>query len=242
MNLRHHIPNLITVSNLFCGLLALVAIVQGNPLLTLLLVALGLLFDFADGFVARLLRATSPMGKELDSLADLVTFGVVPGFVVARMVQEAQGLPFLPNSLWQAPFPLWWLALLIPLLSALRLAKFNLDERQGDAFHGLPTPAHTMLILSYWLILTQQPHSFWTPVLSHPWLLLGLSLASASLLVSDWRLLSLKVTSFAWHPNRYRYLLLLLSVGLLLLFQFEGVPFIIFTYILLSSIENLQKR
>ncbi|RMG18291.1 MAG: CDP-diacylglycerol--serine O-phosphatidyltransferase [Bacteroidetes bacterium] len=242
MNLKPHIPNLLTSANLFCGLLAIVCVCTGQIRPAMVLLGLALMFDFLDGFAARALKVSSPIGKELDSLADMVTFGVLPGFILARLIQQAQGLPFLPETFWQAPFPLWWVAFVVPLFSALRLAKFNVDTRQSDAFYGLPTPAHTILIASYWLIAETQSQSLLAVPFSNVWVLIIAGVLSSLLLVADVRLIALKFSTFELKPNLFRYLLLLISLLLLVFFQIKAIPFIILAYILLSLIENLRKR
>ena len=143
MSIRQHIPNALTSSNLLCGVFAVLAVVQGNATDAFLLVCLGALFDFFDGFAARLLGVSSPVGKELDSLADVVTFGVVPAVMASQLT-----LFFLSKGSWTLPefvlIVLTYAGLLIAAFSALRLAKFNLDTRQSDSFIGLPPPANAM--------------------------------------------------------------------------------------------------
>ena len=241
MNIKSFIPNGLTSANVFCGMLALVFISTDQLIPAIIVVALALIFDFFDGFAARLLKVNSPMGKELDSLADMVTFGIVPAFIMAKLIQESQGLSFLPSNLSESSF-LWMFGLFVGIFSALRLAKFNVDERQSDSFYGLPTPANCMLIFSYWIITELYPEYWLSSILNNTWLLIGLSLVSSFLLVAELRLISLKFKNFSFQDNIFRYLLIGISLILFAFMLFKSIPFIIFTYILLSIIENLQKR
>lgn len=233
--MNKQIPNLITAMNLACGLFALHYLSGDTPSLPFVLVYVGwaLVFDYLDGFVARLMGIASPMGKQLDSLADMVTFGVVPGFVMFHLLNKA--LVASPDV--ETPM-LVYAAFLIPIGSAWRLAKFNVDPRQSDSFFGLPTPANTILILSFWAITEWEPTSFLTPWLQNVNVLVGLSALSAFLMNMDVRLIALKFKSFDFAPNKFRYLLILLSAGLLVWLQFLAVPLVIAVYIILSLVEN----
>ena len=230
-----------TSANLFCGVFALVYVGLGQIEPVLWLLGIGLFFDFFDGFVARALGVSSPMGKELDSLADMVTFGVVPGFIMARLIREAQGKDFLP----EAPFevfsdtPFFLVAFLIPVFSGLRLAKFNLDERQSDSFFGLPTPSNTLLVASYWMITAFSPESMGAEWLQNIWVLIGLSVLSSFLLVADIKLIALKFKSLAWKGNEFRYVLILASLALFALFLHKAIPIIILLYFILSLVQNM---
>lgn len=234
----HHLPNILTSANLFFGMLAMFAVAQNQPALAAWFIVIALACDFFDGFVARLVGASGAFGKELDSLADVVSFGVAPGWIMVRMMQEAQGLDFPPAL---AP-GLYGLALLIPVFSALRLAKFNLDTRQSDRFIGLPTPANTILILSLWLIRAWSPESLAAGWLQNIWVLAATALLSCYLLVAELPLIALKFKSFAWKGNEYRYTLLALCAVLLLLLKHQGIPICILLYVLLSLWENVQLR
>ncbi|MEL6671574.1 MAG: CDP-alcohol phosphatidyltransferase family protein [Bacteroidota bacterium] len=237
------IPNSLTATNLFCGCLALMCIGLGEVEPATFLVVFALLMDFLDGFVARMLGVTSNIGKELDSLADMVTFGVVPGFIMALLIREAQGYDFLPGEFWQEDQGyLFLLALLVPVFSAVRLARFNLDERQSDAFFGLPTPANTILIFAYWLILRFQPDHWLAVPLREPWVLVGLSLLSSYLLVADIKLIALKFKDFGWKGNEFRYTLIVSTLIILPLFRFAAIPFLILLYFLLSLVANQREK
>ena len=194
---------------------------------------LGITLDFFDGFVARILKVSSPLGKELDSLADLVTSGLVPGQVMYWLISYSaahygQTLHFF------LPFA----GYLITLASAYRLACFNLDTRQSDSFIGLPTPANALFIISLGLIVKQAVYLKAIPL----WGTLLITLASCVLLNSNLRLLALKFKDFSIKNNLLKYLLLLISVVLLVLMRESAFPLIILAYILLSVVGNLKKE
>lgn len=239
MDIRRHIPNLLTGTNLFSGMVALVFVVQGNAAGMLIAVAISLVMDFFDGFVARALKVSNPVGKELDSLADMVTFGAVPAMIMARLIQTSAGDPFPAEFTW-SPFPLYLTGFLVAVFSAVRLAVFNLDESQSDSFRGLPTPANTMLIASYWLIVEWRPESFLAQSLNTPWVWVALSILSSWLLVANVRLIALKFKNYRVQDNLFRYILVISSLILLAVFLYEGIPFIILLYICLSLLQNYR--
>ena len=230
--MKRHLPNAITCLNLLCGCLALTFIfsTDAGPLRGLeigaYLVGLAALADFADGLVARALRVSSAIGKDLDSLADMVSFGVVPGAILMQLLQQATAGSSLPHWLPYVGF-------LVSIFSALRLAKFNNDTRQSDSFIGLPTPACTLVVASLPLILTHDRFHL-SAVLLNPWLLLGLAGLLSGLLVAELPLFALKFKSFGWAGNRRRFLFLALAVVLLLAWQAAAVPLVVLLYVLLS--------
>ncbi|MEM7367313.1 MAG: CDP-alcohol phosphatidyltransferase family protein [Bacteroidota bacterium] len=237
--MKSHIPNLFTASNLLCGMLALIFVFTDDIIGATVAIGLALLMDFLDGFVARALGVSSPIGKELDSLADNITFGAVPGFVMARLIQESLGAEFIPTDWFDGTGGPWFLiGFLISVYSAIRLARFNLDERQSDAFYGVPTPANTALILSFWLILEFKPDSFLAAGLGFSWVLIGLTLLSSWLLIADIRLIALKFKTYDFASNKYRYLLVISSLILLVLLQYVAIPFIFLIYFLLSFLQE----
>lgn len=231
MNIKKHIPNTLTCANLFCGCIALVCIFNNNLICASYLIALAAVFDFFDGFVARKLNVKSDIGLQLDSLADMVTFGVVPGAIIFQYLQVALNIFNLPNEIAYAAF-------LITVFSALRLAKFNIDTRQTESFIGLPTPANTILIASFPLIIEQVTNTNSIIVFSifNPYFLLGLVGVMSFLLVSEIPMFALKFKNFSWQDNKIRFIFVGLTVALLVLFQFVAVPFIIASYIALSAI------
>ncbi len=236
--MRRHLPNILTVSNLFCGVLAILAVLSGWWQLTAILTITSLLADFLDGFLARRLGVASPIGKELDSLADLISFGLVPGLVLAWM----GGLSAVftgEASFWSIPLAhqvAIGVGLLIPAFSAVRLAKFNLDVRQTDQFIGVPTPANTILVISLWLIAERFPGHWLSGLLAQPWLLVGLGALLCFLLVAKFPLLALKFKDFSWRNNRSRYLLIGGSALLLIGFRFFAPPAVFLLYLGLSVI------
>jgi CDP-diacylglycerol---serine O-phosphatidyltransferase len=254
MTIKKHIPNAITCSNLICGCLAIIQCFQGNLISASYLVGLALIFDFFDGFAARMLNVSSPIGKDLDSLADMVTFGVVPGAMMYKMLlisnlthmalgadsQDITGMSSESNTYFPAYF-----ALIIPLFSAIRLAKFNNDTRQSDSFIGLPTPANATVICSLPLIfkmdqffLSRESSSIALLILN-PWLLLIVSSILCLLLISELPLFALKFKNVSWSNNKIRFTFLGLAILLIILLKYAAIPLIILLYILLSIVNNI---
>lgn len=240
MNFKAHIPNTITSLNLVCGCIASIAFLQGDHQLGVTLVLAALIFDFLDGFVARLLNVKSEIGKQLDSLADMVTFGVVPGIIVYSALLNLSSIEFQIADVAIKPIP--FLGFLITVFSAFRLAKFNLDTRQNESFIGLPTPANTIFFLI--LPLTAiYPNSYpiLTDLTQNIYVLLTLVLLFSYLLVAEIPLLSLKFKNYSWKDNIEKYLLLISSGLLLWFFSFLAPVFIIFLYLIISIINNISK-
>ena len=225
MNIRKHIPNTITCMSLVSGCIATVMALQGNLLWAAIWIIIAAVFDFMDGFAARLLKAYSPMGKELDSLSDMVSFGVAPGMIVFWMLSQA-GLP-----LGEIGRYIPYLAFVIPAFSGLRLAKFNIDERQTTSFIGMPVPAHALFWASAGYSLA--PLAQVKPVLFIV-VTLVVALATSLLLVSEIPLVSLKIKSVAWKGNERRYILVGCAVLFVALFGMLGIAGTILLYILLS--------
>lgn len=249
MNIKKHIPNAITCGNLFCGCLAILAAFDGNLVWAAYLVGIAAILDFFDGFVARLLKVGGEMGKQLDSLADMVTFGVVPGIVMFFMMHKAMRsfVNYTSSGMAYNSISGNWLllAFIITIFSALRLAKFNIDTRQSDSFIGVPTPANTILICSIPLINQFQPTVFGFDIYlitGNLYFLIGLTLLMSYLLIAELPLFAMKFKNFGWPDNKIRYSFLIISVILLILFQFIAIPFIIFLYIVLSIINNMTNK
>ena len=232
MTIKRHIPNIITLINLFCGCIALVFAMKANFEMAFYFVCLGIFFDFFDGFFARLFNVSSPLGLQLDSLADMVTSGVVPGFVMFQM---------LSNSVNSNPaliyFP--YLGFIIALGSCYRLANFNIDTRQTDSFIGLPTPANALFILSLPLIVKYSDSLIALELLTNNWFLVVITLLSAYILNAEIPLFALKVKKFNFKDNVLQIAFVLISLVLLVLFQFSGVALVIVFYVFLSVIMNL---
>jgi CDP-diacylglycerol--serine O-phosphatidyltransferase len=236
------IPNIITSLNLLCGCVAILFAVSGDLVSASFFAFAGIFFDFFDGLVARLLNAQSQAGLELDSLADVVTSGVVPGIVMVQLLSEA----FTGHSLditnvfsddgWNTSVMsfLPFIGLLITVASAYRLAKFNVDTRQISSFIGLPTPANTLLILSLPLILTFQGSQEITHFILRPWFLISITVVSCILLNAEVPLFALKFKTWNLKINAVRYTFLLVSFICLVLFKFIAIPVSILLYILIS--------
>ncbi len=236
MNLRAYLPNFLTSLNLLSGSIGVVLALDGLLHTAAFFVILASVFDFFDGFLARLLKAYSLMGKELDSLADLISFGLVPSIIIYKYMQMASpDWGFLVSSYNIFPF----LAFVITIFSALRLAKFNIDEQQSDRFRGLPTPANAIFIISLPIVLKfgNSDHYFFTlysGLTENFWLMLVLIVVLSTLLVSELPLFSLKFKNVSFKTNKIRYLFLLGSFFLLLFFGIFGLPLLIIFYIFLS--------
>jgi len=228
MGIKRHIPNIITLLNLFCGCIAIVFAANGDFEMAFYFVCGGIFLDFFDGFFARLFKVASPLGLQLDSLADMVTAGVVPGFVMFHMMSNNNDV-----ASW---FP--YLGFLITLGSCYRLANFNIDTRQTDSFIGLPTPANALFILSLPLVLEHSGSLLLLELLVNPWVLLVISIFSAFILNAEIPLFSLKVKKLGFKGNELPILFLLYSVAMLAIFTYSALPLIILSYILLSVINN----
>lgn len=237
MKLKQHIPNAITCCNLFCGCLAILFAFENNLILSGYLVGLAAIFDFFDGFAARLLRVTSAIGKDLDSLADMVTFGLLPGVVMYKLLSNSiTNYNLVHESL--IPIELGVSAFIITIFSAIRLAKFNNDTRQTSSFIGVPTPAVAMFICSLPLITNQ---AIITQLLN-PFFLLGISILFSFLLISELPLFALKFKTFGWKGNRVKYIFLVLSALLIMTINYAGIAAIIILYIITSVITHVYSK
>ena len=225
MKIKSHIPNTITLLNLLSGVIGIIWVINGNIVSGAYFIILAAVFDFFDGFAARLLHVQGELGKQLDSLADLVSFGVLPGMILYQMTKVSSSIEWLP-----------YLTLIVPLLSAVRLAKFNLDTRQSDKFIGLPTPANALFISTLPYFAVQWPSvGEW---LTSPFFLVGIAWVFAILLLVELPLIALKFKSYSLIQNKYRYALLAIGLSLILLFGLAGIPILILAYLGLSVIEN----
>lgn len=226
--MKKHIPNSITCLNLFSGCLGIVFAFQGNLIWASCAIVIAAVFDFFDGMLARLLHAYSEIGKELDSLADMVSFGVLPAVIIYQLflLSPQPG----PTSHW-----LNYSAFLIAIFSALRLAKFNIDTRQSENFIGLPTPANALLIASFPFIM-EDGNALFISFARNPYILAAFSLFMGLLLVAEIPLISLKFKSLKLSGNLLRYILIFSSLILLFIFKFAAVPIIIILYFLISFI------
>lgn len=230
--MRRHIPNTITCCNLLSGCVAATYAFEGVYTIAFVCIILGAVFDFFDGLTARALKVSSPIGKELDSLADVVTFGFAPATMVFSWLRECADAHLHMLPAFAMPF----LAFLLVAFSALRLAKFNVDERQTSSFIGLPTPANAL----FWGSLVIGSHD---KVVAAPYgwmLIVALVLLFSWLLVAEIPMFSLKFKSLAWAPNRIAYIFLLVSLVLLIFLGLNGLSAVIGWYIVLSVLT--QKR
>jgi CDP-diacylglycerol--serine O-phosphatidyltransferase len=235
MKIRKHVPNAITLLNLFCGCIAVVFAFSHDFKMAFLFVCLGIFLDFFDGFFARLFKVSSPLGLQLDSLADMVTSGVVPGTVMFFMMKSCSRMPDA------AYFPFF--AFIITLGSCYRLANFNIDTRQTDSFIGLPTPANALFILSLPLVVANTDSLMVLEALTNQWVLLAITLFSAYMLNAEIPLFSLKIKKFNFKNNLIQIVFLIISVLLLAFFRYLGIPLVIIVYVLMSVVYNkLQKK
>jgi CDP-diacylglycerol--serine O-phosphatidyltransferase len=234
MTVKKHIPNLITLLNLLSGCIALIFAFQEQFEMAFYFVCLGIFLDFFDGFFARLFHVSSPLGLQLDSLADMVTSGVVPGTVMYFMLTNALNSPKI-----DVYNPTFWLActgFIITLGSCYRLANFNIDTRQSDSFIGLPTPANALFILSLPLVLQFSESLVVLELLTNVWVLIIISLLSVYLLNAEIPLFSLKIKNFSFQKYALQIGFVLFSILLLIFMRFSAVPLLILSYVLLSII------
>lgn len=232
-----HVPNAMTCGNLLCGCIGILMATEGDLVTAAWLIILAGVLDFGDGFVARMVGASGPFGKELDSLADVVTFGVLPSFMLLELLR---GNPSQGNGLHTASYA----AFAIAVFGALRLARFNIDTRQTDQFLGVPIPANALVVASLPLMAAStgtvgKPLSDF--FLSVPFLF-GYILVMSGLMVSELPLMAFKFKSFGWQANQVKYSFLIASVLLLIVLQFAAIPLIILLYILLSILTNQRKN
>jgi CDP-diacylglycerol--serine O-phosphatidyltransferase len=235
--LKKHIPNAITSLNLVCGCIGILLAFRGSVELAALMIVLAAIFDFMDGMAARLLHVHSEIGKELDSLADLVSFGVLPGALVFVKLEEVGTYSWFP-----------FVGLLIPVLSALRLAKFNLDTRQSESFLGLPVPANALFWVGVtWLTASDsaslnQFNLILNTAFNQPLIIIILTVALSLLLVSELPLFSLKFKNLKWVDNKTRYIFLGLALILSILLGVGSLPMIIVLYVIISIMNNLLSK
>lgn len=244
MLIKKHIPNALTLLNLLCGLLAIVALFTAKLEFIPWLLALSLLADFLDGLVARALNVSSPIGKELDSLADMVSFGVLPGFLMLYLsarayfhVQDTNKFLSIfenihsPSEAFMIFFPL-----IITLFSALRLAKFNISTNQSKEFMGLATPAATLLVLG--LFINEHSEFFDTSFIYNSISLNIISIVIAILLISNLPMFSFKLEKLSWHENKWQIIFVLCAIVLLIFFKLAALALIVLVYILINLVRK----
>jgi CDP-diacylglycerol--serine O-phosphatidyltransferase len=235
---KKHIPNFLTCCNLLCGCIGIVQAFNGNLYIAAYLTGIAAIFDFLDGMMARVLKAYSDIGKELDSLADMVTFGVLPSVIIFKLMETAYGYGegFCLGNLCITP-P--YIAFLIAVFSALRLAKFNVDTRQSDSFIGVPTPANAIFMNSLPLVMLQMPEL--QDMVLNMNTLVFTTLLFSFLLVSPLPLFSLKMKNFTFEDNKIRYTFLAIALALIIAFSYIAIPLIILLYIVLSILNLFLK-
>lgn len=226
-SITKHIPNTITCCNLLSGCMAVMAAFHTDAWRTLLWVVAGALFDFCDGLSARLLKSYSPIGKELDSLADLVSFGLAPAMLC---LMTLRGYSYPVDSLGSI-FP--YIGLVLVVFAALRLAKFNTDERQTSSFLGLAVPANAL----FWCGLFQMDLS---ALPGAPWIIGLLVIILAGLMVSEIPMFSLKFKNMTWADNKVRFIFLIVSAVILIVLRERGLAAVIGWYIILSILTKGQ--
>lgn len=242
--MKRHIPNIITLLNVFCGCVATVFAVLNNLEMAAFFVFLGIFFDFFDGLAARALKVKSELGLQLDSLADVITSGLVPGIVMFQLLNMSYsggwniGL-HLDSATPDIPL-IPFFGFLITLASAYRLAKFNLDENQVSSFVGLPTPANALLILSFPLILFYHNNDYLNAIILNKWFLIGTTLLSSYLLNAKIGLFALKFKNWSFKDNALRYIFITVSFVLVLTLKYMAIPGIIAFYVISSMVNNLK--
>ena len=226
------IPNLLTLSNLLCGALgAVMALAYGDLTAAFCLMVAAAVFDFLDGFVARLLGQSSPIGLQLDSLADDVTFGFTPAAILFALYGRAGGALWMGDAAWPA-----FLVFFFTACAALRLAKFNIDDTQRTEFCGLPSPAAALFCASLGLVAER----YCVPVPREG--VLAAALVAGLLMLAPVRMFALKFHGFGWRGNELRYSFLLLSGVLIGVLRLYAIPAIVGAYVLVSTVRWLRRR
>jgi CDP-diacylglycerol--serine O-phosphatidyltransferase len=220
--IKKNIPNAVTSLNLLFGCISIIYALHNQLVDASWMIVYAAIADFFDGMAARLLKVSSPIGKELDSLADVVSFGVAPGMIIYQLINTS---------------PYSWIGLLVPIFAAIRLAKFNIDTRQTFYFIGLPTPANALFIASFPLIIEHDHHwhsVYYSNISVAVWFFVCVAIACSAVMVSSIKLFSLKLKDTSWANNRTRYGFLLVSLACLLLLGYAAVPIIMVLYIIFS--------
>ena len=242
-----HIPNLVTLLNLLAGCIAVVLAVEGQLIGAGLFVILGIFFDVFDGFFARLLKVEGELGKQLDSLADMVTSGVVPGIVMFQLIKNSltdwNSDRLMPSTLFEEGYSyLPFIGFIIILASAYRLANFNIDIRQTSSFIGIPTPANALLVLSLPLILEFSSIDFAAGLIQNTTFLIVITLLGSYMMNANIPLFSLKFKDYSFKNNAIKYVFLMISMVTLLLLHYVAIPLVIILYVLMSVVENMRKE
>lgn len=240
--MRKQIPNMITSLNILSGAVAVIFAVTGNLVMAAWFIILGIFFDFFDGLAARMLNVQSPVGVQLDSLADVITSGLAPALIMMQLLDMAITAKTSAGNLlsftdgWNFSYELYlpFIGLIIVIAAAYRLAKFNVDERQTDGFIGLPTPAAALLVLSLPLILEYQYSEWAVMLILNPWVLVILTFLSSVLMNAEVSLFALKFKTWDFKQNAMRYGFLILSLIMIITLKFWAIPLILLLYIVMS--------
>ncbi len=241
--MKKHIPNTITLLNLACGSLAIIYALEGRYIWVFILVLISLIADFADGFIARALSVQSDLGKELDSLADATTFGVLPGIILYILIQEAFAIPILEDishtlDFNQAILRIEHFGLFFPIFAIYRLGKFNIDTRQSENFIGLNTPAASMFIYGLLMI-----HKFQGPyfleLIQNGYVLIAVTVSLSLLMISEIQMFSFKFKSLEWQGNEARFLFLMFCIPAIVFLKWSCLPVIILLYMLFSVLDQM---
>ncbi len=239
--IRKNLANAVTCLNLICGCLSILYCIRIDLQMASMFIIAAAIFDFLDGFVARLTNSYSPIGKELDSLADVVSFGVAPGFILFALFYYNSNfltIDFDPMKNWYS-----FAAFLLPCGSALRLAKFNIDTRQSDGFIGMPVPSMGFIVAALpFIIFDEKTPEWFSNFLVHPITLIFLILGLCYLMLSELQLISLKFKTYDFASNKPRYILLGIGAVLLVLLKFKALPLIILSYLFISVTIGKEEK
>ena len=236
--MKSYLPNFITLLNLLCGCVGSIMAIEGDLTLAAFFVLLGIFFDFFDGFLARKLGVEGPLGIQLDSMADLITSGLVPGLILFQLLRLSG--PDWPGEMsgLSVEYLLPFAGILVTLAAAYRLARFNLSDEQTEHFIGLPTPANALLVISLPLILEYQNNDLINATILSRWFLLLIIILGSVLMNANIKLLALKFKNWGFADNAMRYILIIGAAVLLLIFKFAAIPLIILLYLLLSLLNK----
>lgn len=241
--LHKQFPNAITAMNLMCGSISIFLTSEGHYYLGAWLIIIAAVFDFFDGFAARMLKAYSEFGKQFDSLSDLISFGVAPAMIVYQILKSALLVDEVSiEDTGNIELFLLTTPTLLVLFSAIRLGVFNVDTRQTKEFRGIPTPANALLIASLPLILTYQPSLTSMFIIINTKTLLSLILVQSALMVLPFRVMSLKISGFDIKKHFLQIFLILSAIALIVLFKYSAIPMIYFVYLILSLSLNFVKK
>ena len=239
MKVKNYIPNILTLGNLLCGTIATIYAIYEDFNSAAVFVLIGILLDFFDGFVARLLKVSGDLGKQLDSLADMVTSGVVPGLIMFQLINANSEISSINNEflLNGSLF-----GLVLTLGACYRLAKFNLDTRQSDSFIGLPTPAMCLFVISLPLIQENSNLHVVENLLESNYFLIGITLLLTFLMNAEISLFSLKFKEYSFAKNYIKYVFIIVSILMIIGLQYISIPLIILLYVIISVLQNYKTK